>query len=157
MEGTTVRVVIGMDPHKRSVTIEVMTKDESIVGTIRFVADAHLGGPGRRELARAQAQRGWFAREGVDDVGAGLPIHRRPGHAVVQGQKRALLDEGGGGEFHGGHKKSFRDGRNGTPVFVNCLYCRNYGLAGPNSVFWPFLRGGLPGHPPNHNKKRSTQ
>ena len=30
------RVVIGMDPHKRSVTIEVMTADESVVGGGRF-------------------------------------------------------------------------------------------------------------------------
>ena len=35
-------------------------------------------------------------------------------------------------------------GRRG-PVFVNSPYCRNYGLAGPNPVFWPFLRSGLPG------------
>jgi transposase len=27
------RVVIGMDPHKRSATIEVMTGDETVVGT----------------------------------------------------------------------------------------------------------------------------
>lgn len=26
------RVVIGMDPHKRSATIEVMTADETVVG-----------------------------------------------------------------------------------------------------------------------------
>ena len=32
------RVVIGMDPHKRSVTIEVMTADETIVGGGRFDA-----------------------------------------------------------------------------------------------------------------------
>jgi transposase len=30
------RVVVGMDPHKRSATIEVMTADEAIVGTGRF-------------------------------------------------------------------------------------------------------------------------
>ena len=34
------RVVIGMDPHKRSVTIEVMTDDESVVGGGRFSTDA---------------------------------------------------------------------------------------------------------------------
>lgn len=33
------RVVIGMDPHKRSATIEVMTGDETIVGTGRFGTD----------------------------------------------------------------------------------------------------------------------
>ena len=30
------RVVIGMDPHKRSVTIEVMTADEEVIGGGRF-------------------------------------------------------------------------------------------------------------------------
>ena len=35
------RVVIGMDPHKRSVTIEVMTADETVVGGgWRFSTDA---------------------------------------------------------------------------------------------------------------------
>jgi transposase len=34
------RVVIGMDPHKRSVTIEVMTVDETVVGGGRFGTDA---------------------------------------------------------------------------------------------------------------------
>lgn len=33
------RVVIGMDPHKRSVTIEVMTSDEQILGGGRFATD----------------------------------------------------------------------------------------------------------------------
>ena len=33
------RVVIGMDPHKRSVTIEVMTADETVLGGGRFGTD----------------------------------------------------------------------------------------------------------------------
>ncbi len=33
------RVVIGMDPHKRSATIEVMSSDETILGTGRFDTD----------------------------------------------------------------------------------------------------------------------
>jgi len=33
------RVVIGMDPHKRSATIEVVTADETILGTGRFGTD----------------------------------------------------------------------------------------------------------------------
>lgn len=37
--GTKDRVVIGMDPHKRSVTIEVMTDQEAIVGGGRFATD----------------------------------------------------------------------------------------------------------------------
>jgi len=32
-------VVIGMDPHKRSVTIEVMTGQENVVGGGRFATD----------------------------------------------------------------------------------------------------------------------
>ena len=33
------RVVIGMDPHKRTATIEVMTADETIVGRGQFTTD----------------------------------------------------------------------------------------------------------------------
>src|SRR5690606_33861339 len=40
MDIEVARVVIGMDPHKRSVTIEVMTGDESVVGGGRFATDA---------------------------------------------------------------------------------------------------------------------
>src|SRR4051794_10773465 len=36
---TSERVVIGMDPHKRSVTIEVMTTDERVLGGGRFGTD----------------------------------------------------------------------------------------------------------------------
>ena len=34
------RVVIGMDPHKRSVTIEVMDAEEQVLGGGRFATDA---------------------------------------------------------------------------------------------------------------------
>jgi transposase len=34
------RVVIGMDPHKRSATIEIMAEDEAILGGGRFATDA---------------------------------------------------------------------------------------------------------------------
>lgn len=33
------RVVIGMDPHKRSVTIEVVTADETVLGGGRYATD----------------------------------------------------------------------------------------------------------------------
>jgi transposase len=33
-------VVIGMDPHKRSATIEVMAGDETILGGGRYLTDA---------------------------------------------------------------------------------------------------------------------
>jgi transposase len=36
MQEQTERVVTGMDPHKRSATIEVMTGDETILGGGRF-------------------------------------------------------------------------------------------------------------------------
>lgn len=39
MDSTPNRVVIGMDPHKRSATIEVMTADEAIHGGGRFGTD----------------------------------------------------------------------------------------------------------------------
>ncbi|MET0993190.1 MAG: hypothetical protein ABWY20_03515 [Mycobacterium sp.] len=39
MSSKAERVVIGMDPHKRSATIEVMTADEAIVGGGRFGTD----------------------------------------------------------------------------------------------------------------------
>ncbi|WP_460713949.1 IS110 family RNA-guided transposase [Nocardioides dilutus] len=40
MQEQAERVVVGMDPHKRSATIEVMTANESIVGGGRFGTDA---------------------------------------------------------------------------------------------------------------------
>lgn len=39
MSSTDSRVVIGMDPHKRSVTIELMTGDESVIGGGRYATD----------------------------------------------------------------------------------------------------------------------
>jgi transposase len=40
MQELAERVVVGMDPHKRSPTIEVMTADETVVGHGRFGTDA---------------------------------------------------------------------------------------------------------------------
>jgi transposase len=60
-------VVIGMDPHKRSVTIEVMAADETIVGGGRFGTDA----AGYRSLLRYVKQwpeRVW-AIEGCQGIG----------------------------------------------------------------------------------------
>jgi transposase len=39
MNDESSRVVIGMDPHKRSVTIEVMTADETVLGSGRYATD----------------------------------------------------------------------------------------------------------------------
>jgi len=61
------RVVIGMDPHKRSVTIEVMAADETILGGGRFGTDA----AGYRALLRYVRQwpeRVW-AIEGCQGIG----------------------------------------------------------------------------------------
>lgn len=61
------RVVIGMDPHKRSVTVEVMTADEAILGKGRFATDAE----GMRELirfAKRWPDRIW-AIEGCQGIG----------------------------------------------------------------------------------------
>jgi transposase len=61
------RVVIGMDPHKRSVTIEVMTGDEAVVGGDRFATDVE----GYRSMLAYVA--GWpdrvWAIEGCNGIG----------------------------------------------------------------------------------------
>jgi transposase len=61
------RVVIGMDPHKRSVTIEVMTADETVVGGDRFATDTE----GYRAMLAFVA--GWpdrvWAIEGCNGIG----------------------------------------------------------------------------------------
>ncbi len=47
-------VVIGMDPHKRSATIEVMTADEAVLGGGRYGTDAsgyRANAPGGAALA----------------------------------------------------------------------------------------------------------
>jgi transposase len=61
------RVVIGMDPHKRSVTIEVMASDEQVLGGGRFATD----GPGfAAMLAYVSAWPGRvWAVEGCEGIG----------------------------------------------------------------------------------------
>ncbi len=61
------RVVIGMDPHKRSVTIEVMTADETVLGGGRYGTDE----AGLAEMGRYVSQfpdRVW-AIEGCSGIG----------------------------------------------------------------------------------------
>src|SRR3954453_23065257 len=67
MNEVTPRVVIGMDPHKRSVTIEIMTSDESIVGAGRFGTDRE-GHDAMRRLVKAWPDRVW-AIEGCQGIG----------------------------------------------------------------------------------------
>jgi len=52
------RVVIGMDPHKRSVTIEVMTADETILGGGRFGTDEAGFAAMRRYVSQSQSVSG---------------------------------------------------------------------------------------------------
>jgi transposase len=67
MKDTMNRVVIGMDPHKRSVTIEVMGADETVLGGGRFDTDK----AGYSEMGRYVSQfrdRIW-AIEGCNGIG----------------------------------------------------------------------------------------
>ena len=66
-QGSKTRVVIGMDPHKRSVTIEVMTADESVVGGGRFSTTA-AGYRSMLEDVGAWSNRVW-AIEGCNGIG----------------------------------------------------------------------------------------
>src|SRR5919112_5035505 len=61
------RVVIGMDPHKRSATIEVMTGDETIAGAGRFGTDRD-GYAAMTRYARQWPDRVW-AIEGCSGIG----------------------------------------------------------------------------------------
>jgi transposase len=61
------RVVIGMDPHKRSVTIEVMNADEVVLGGGRFATDV-AGYRAMLEYLRAWPNRAW-AIEGCNGIG----------------------------------------------------------------------------------------
>lgn len=100
--GKQPRVVIGMDPHKRSVTVEVMTADEHIVGHGRFgtdvagfaqLVDFAAQWPGRvwaiegcAGIGRHVAQRLLAAGEPVVDVPAKLSARMRM-FATGQGRK----------------------------------------------------------------------
>jgi transposase len=64
---TSEHVVIGMDPHKRSVTIEVMTADESVMGGGRFNTDA-AGFGAMIEYVSRWPERVW-AIEGCSGIG----------------------------------------------------------------------------------------
>ena len=61
------RVVIGMDPHKRSVTIEVMTSDEQILGGGRFATDTE-GFAAMLAYVQRWSDRVW-AIEGCEGIG----------------------------------------------------------------------------------------
>jgi transposase len=60
-------VVIGMDPHKRSATIEVMAGDEAVLGGGRYGTDAS-GYRAMRRAVRRWPERTW-AIEGCQGIG----------------------------------------------------------------------------------------
>ena len=62
------QVIIGMDPHKRSATIEVMTGDETVVGGGRYGTDA-AGYRAMLAAVKRWPQRIW-AIEGCQGIGA---------------------------------------------------------------------------------------
>ena len=64
---TTQRVVVGMDPHKRSVTIEVMTGEEEVLGGHRFSTDL-AGFKAMTEFVKRWPDRVW-AVEGCSGIG----------------------------------------------------------------------------------------
>jgi transposase len=61
------RVVIGIDPHKRSVTMEVMTADEMVLGSRRFGTDI-AGFEAMTEFVKQWPDRVW-AIEGCSGIG----------------------------------------------------------------------------------------
>jgi transposase len=67
MKNESSRVVIGMDPHKRSVTIEVMTADETVLGGGRYGTDEAGFAEMRRYVSRFP-DRVW-AIEGCSGIG----------------------------------------------------------------------------------------
>jgi hypothetical protein len=101
------RVVVGMDPHKRSVTIEVMTADEAVLGGGRFGTDvagfkAMLGYvtrwpdrvwavEGCHGIGRHVAQRLVAAGEEVVDVPPKLSARARV-FSTGQGRKTDATD-----------------------------------------------------------------
>ena len=76
MERSAERVVIGMDPHKRSVTIEVMTADEEVLGGGRFGTDI----AGYRSMLEYLTP---VARPGLGD--RGMQRHRPPRRPAATG------------------------------------------------------------------------
>jgi len=76
------RVVIGMDPHKRSVTIEVMAADETVLGGDRFNTDV-AGFRAMRDYGRRWRDRAW-AIEGCSGIGRNVANRLLPkGEDVV--------------------------------------------------------------------------
>jgi transposase len=75
--GKTSRVVIGMDPHKRTVTIVAMSPDEAVVDRGRFATDV-AGFEAMLAVAAAWPERVWAAG-GCEGIGKHVAV-RLPGH-----------------------------------------------------------------------------
>lgn len=72
MAETTTRVVIGMDPHKRSVTIEVMDADETVLDGGRFGTD-EAGFAAMTDYVSRFGNRVW-AIEGCNGIGRHVAV-----------------------------------------------------------------------------------
>jgi transposase len=72
MEENPQRVVVGMDPHKRSVTIEVMAADEQVLGGGRFGTDV-AGYRSMLEYLGRWPDRVW-AIEGCNGIGRHIAL-----------------------------------------------------------------------------------
>jgi hypothetical protein len=88
------RVVIGMDPHKRSVTIEVMTADESVVGGGRFDTTVE-GYAALLDYVAAWPQRVW-AIEGCEGIGRHIGPPAPGGRAGHRRRAREAVCPGAG-------------------------------------------------------------
>ena len=66
-------VIIGVDPHRLSATIEVVNRHEQLLGSGRFTTDK-AGYTALRAYAKTWPHRGW-AVEGAN--GAGRPLAQR--------------------------------------------------------------------------------
>jgi hypothetical protein len=99
-------VVIAVDPHKLSVTIEVIDRQESLVGTGRFATDK-AGFTAMRSYAKQWPDREW-AIEGA--IGVGRPLAQPPmevGERVLDvpaklAARARLLDTGHGRRLRSG-------------------------------------------------------
>ena len=85
------RLVVGMDPHKRSVTIEVMTGQETVLGSRRFGTDESGFAAMRRYVSQFTTSTG----PGPEDVVWAVEGCRGIGRHVAQDGpfRRFLLHE----------------------------------------------------------------
>ena len=79
-------VIIGVDPHKLSATIEVVDHHEKLLGSGRFTTD-RAGYAAMREYVVRWPDRVW-AVEGSN--GAGRPLAQRPSRARARARLAAM-------------------------------------------------------------------